>query len=51
MGRVFMEALDDPFAELDTQLNKVRLGSTVDFILVDIHAEATSERTFKSMPS
>ena len=45
MGRVFMEALDDPFAELDTQLNKVRLGSTVDFILVDIHAEATSEKT------
>jgi len=45
MGRIFMDALDDPFAELENQLTKVKLGSTVDFILVDIHAEATSEKT------
>lgn len=45
MGRVFMDALDDPFAALDAELKKVRLGATADFILVDIHAEATSEKT------
>ena len=44
MGRVFMDALDDPFAALDAELAKVRLGTTVDFVLVDIHAEATSEK-------
>ena len=45
MGRVFMDPLDDPFACVDQELTKVRLGSGVDFILVDIHAEATSEKT------
>lgn len=44
MGRVFMDPLDDPFASVQAELNKVRLGSTVDFILIDIHAEATSEK-------
>ncbi len=44
MGRVFMGAIDDPFAHLAGELAKVRLGATVDFILVDIHAEATSEK-------
>lgn len=45
MGRVFMDALDDPFAVLEAELRKVRLGSTVDFVLIDIHGEATSEKT------
>ena len=44
MGRVFMNPLDDPFAALDADLARVRLGATVDFVLVDIHAEATSEK-------
>lgn len=44
MGRVFMDALDDPFAAVQAALQKVRLGHTVDFILIDIHAEATSEK-------
>ena len=45
MGRVFMDPLDDPFACLERELAKNRLGSAADFILVDIHAEATSEKT------
>ncbi|MDA1133034.1 MAG: TIGR00282 family metallophosphoesterase [Proteobacteria bacterium] len=45
MGRVFMDALDDPFAVLNAELQKVRLGATVDFVLIDIHGEATSEKT------
>ncbi len=44
MGRVFMDPLDDPFASIDTELAKHRLGASVDLILVDIHAEATSEK-------
>jgi metallophosphoesterase (TIGR00282 family) len=44
MGRVFMEALDDPFAAVQSQLAKYRLKAGVDFIFVDIHAEATSEK-------
>ncbi|MCW9034483.1 MAG: TIGR00282 family metallophosphoesterase [Rhodospirillales bacterium] len=44
LGRLFMDAMDDPFAAVDRELTKYRLGSTVDAILVDIHAEATSEK-------
>ena len=44
MGRVFMEPLDDPFACVKAELAKVELGGTVDFILIDVHAEATSEK-------
>ncbi len=44
MGRVFMDPLDDPFKAVDMELKKHRLGTTVNFILVDIHAEATSEK-------
>jgi len=44
MGRVFMDALDDPFKAVDEELNKYPLGSSVKFVLVDIHAEATSEK-------
>jgi metallophosphoesterase (TIGR00282 family) len=45
MGRVFMEALDDPFACVERELAKYRLGSDIACIFVDIHAEATSEKT------
>lgn len=44
MGRVFMDPLDDPFKAIEEELKRHRLGSTVHFILVDIHAEATSEK-------
>ena len=44
MGRVFMGELDDPFAHVSAELAKVRLGGSVDFVLIDIHAEATSEK-------
>ncbi len=44
MGRVFMDALDDPFASIDAELAKHRLGTSVDAIIVDIHGEATSEK-------
>jgi len=44
MGRVFMDALDDPFAAVEAELQTQRLGHNVDFILIDIHAEATSEK-------
>jgi metallophosphoesterase (TIGR00282 family) len=45
MGRLFMEPLDDPFASVESALGNHRLGTTVDAIVVDIHAEATSEKT------
>ena len=44
MGRLFMGAYDDPFRALDLELSKHRLGQTVHAIMVDIHAEATSEK-------
>ncbi len=44
MGRVFMDAMEDPFAAVDRSLAECRLGETVDAILVDFHAEATSEK-------
>ncbi|MEM6761742.1 MAG: TIGR00282 family metallophosphoesterase [Pseudomonadota bacterium] len=44
MGRTFMEALDDPVRSLDAALDHHRLGSEVDAAIVDVHAEATSEK-------
>jgi metallophosphoesterase (TIGR00282 family) len=44
MGRVFMDALDDPFASVEAQLSACRLREGADAIVVDIHAEATSEK-------
>jgi metallophosphoesterase (TIGR00282 family) len=44
MGRLFMGSFDDPFRALDGVLAKFVLGTTVQAILVDIHAEATSEK-------
>jgi hypothetical protein len=45
MTRLFMDALDDPFACAEAELVKYRLGKSVDAILMDIHGEATSEKT------
>jgi hypothetical protein len=44
MGRLFMEPLDDPFASVDQALRNHQLGNSVNAIVVDIHAEATSEK-------
>ncbi len=44
MGRTFMDPLDDPFACVEQALSRQRLGGTVDAIVVDLHAEATSEK-------
>ena len=44
MGRIFMDALDDPFAAIDRELGACTLRSGADAIIVDIHCEATSEK-------
>jgi 2',3'-cyclic-nucleotide 2'-phosphodiesterase len=44
LGRVFMDALDDPFAAVDRELEACPLGAVADAVIVDIHAEATSEK-------
>ncbi|MEP2828008.1 TIGR00282 family metallophosphoesterase [Parvibaculum sp.] len=44
LGRVFMEALDCPFEAIDEQISACPLGEGADAILVDMHAEATSEK-------
>jgi metallophosphoesterase (TIGR00282 family) len=45
MGRLFMEALDDPFRALDAIIAPHLLGRDATAIVVDFHAEATSEKT------
>lgn len=45
MGRLFMDPLDDPFAAVERELARVRLGAGgADAIIVDVHAEASSEK-------
>ncbi|MEW5965347.1 MAG: TIGR00282 family metallophosphoesterase, partial [Pseudomonadota bacterium] len=44
MGRVFMTDLDCPFRAIDAELIACRLTRDVDAVLVDFHAEATSEK-------
>ncbi|HEV7256798.1 MAG TPA: TIGR00282 family metallophosphoesterase [Bosea sp. (in: a-proteobacteria)] len=44
MGRVFMDALDDPFQALERELTACPLGEVADAVIVDFHAEATSEK-------
>jgi len=44
MGRVFMDALDDPFAAVERELKACALKRDADAIIVDIHCEATSEK-------
>ena len=44
MGRIFMDALDDPFAAVDRELNACPLGEGADAIIIDLHAETTSEK-------
>jgi 2',3'-cyclic-nucleotide 2'-phosphodiesterase len=44
MGRIFMDALDDPFARIDQELAACPLGAGCDAAIIDFHAEATSEK-------
>lgn len=45
MGRLFMDPLDDPFAAVANELNRYHLGKgNVDAAVIDVHAEATSEK-------
>ena len=45
LGQVFMKRpFDDPFSAIDPVLRNAPLGGAVQAILVDIHAEATSEK-------
>ena len=44
LGRVFMDSLDDPFAAVDKEIEACPLGAVADVIVIDIHAEATSEK-------
>src|SRR3989338_1350140 len=46
MGRVFMQAVDCPFKAIDAVLNGIKKRANV--VLVDIHAEATSEKVAMS---
>jgi hypothetical protein len=44
LGRVHMDALDDPFAAVEAELSACPLGEAADAVVVDMHAEATSEK-------
>jgi len=44
LGRLFMDALDDPFQALERELSACPLGEVADAVIVDFHAEATSEK-------
>jgi 2',3'-cyclic-nucleotide 2'-phosphodiesterase len=44
MGRVFMDPLDDPFAAVESELEVCPLGLGCDAAILDIHAEASSEK-------
>ena len=44
MGRIFMEPLDDPFAAMEREIAACPLKSAADAIIVDLHAEASSEK-------
>jgi metallophosphoesterase (TIGR00282 family) len=44
LGRVHMDALDDPFAACERELNSAPLREVADAVVVDMHAEATSEK-------
>ena len=44
MGRIFMDPLDDPFAAVERELAACALRTGADAIIIDMHAEATSEK-------
>ena len=44
MLRLFMDPLDDPFRSIETKIEDNPLAGSADFILIDMHGEATSEK-------
>ena len=44
MGQVMMNPLDDPFVAVERELAACPLGVGCDAIIIDMHAEATSEK-------
>ena len=44
LGRVFMEPLDDPFTAVAAEIEACPLREQADAVIVDFHAEATSEK-------
>ncbi len=44
LGRIFMDALDDPFAAGAQELAACPLGAGCDAAVIDFHAEASSEK-------
>ncbi len=44
MGQLFMDPLDNPFTKLDEALADIELGHNADCVLVDFHADITSEK-------
>lgn len=44
MGQLFMESLDDPFAAINRELAICPLREMADAIVIDFHAEASSEK-------
>lgn len=44
MGRIFLDPLDDPFAAAERELSACPLRDAADAVIVDVHAEATSEK-------
>jgi 2',3'-cyclic-nucleotide 2'-phosphodiesterase len=44
MGRLFMDPLDDPFATVERELAACPLAEACDAAIIDMHAEATSEK-------
>ncbi|PWB79221.1 MAG: metallophosphoesterase [Methylocystaceae bacterium] len=43
-GRLYMDALDDPFAAIEREVGACPLGVGCDALVVDIHAETSSEK-------
>jgi metallophosphoesterase (TIGR00282 family) len=44
LGRLFMDSLDDPFQAVERELTRIPMGLGADVSIVDMHAEATSEK-------
>lgn len=44
LGRVHMDALNDPFDAVERQLSACPLGEACDAVVVDFHGETTSEK-------
>ena len=44
MGRLFIDPMGDPFVAADEALSACPLGQAADAVIVDVHAEATSEK-------